>query len=309
MTNLHDKLYRKSGLYAFIVNILMRIVLPGFGGVPLYYVFRFFIRRMLNEIITVRASSIAFSFFLALIPALIFLFSLIPYVPVQDLSHQIFALLKEFMPSNAFNTIKDTLQDILVNKRGGLLSAGFLMTLYFATNGLYNMMEAFNKEDSRPFWTRRLISFNLLICLSVLVVLGMILLVGGESVLKIILRWEVMENVSNAFFIVLFQFGGTFVLLYLANAILYYWGSKKETRVQFFSPGAFISALFCLFISYGFAFYVDNFSQYNKLFGSLGTLIALMVWLYLNAMVLIIGYEFNRSIAMAKKVMYDEDQT
>lgn len=301
MENIHKWLYKKSPRYRNTVKFFQKLVLPGFGKVPMWYFLKTFSQQLANEIITVRASAVAFNFFLALIPAMIFLFTLIPYFPVENLDEHVLSLLREFMPESAFVTVRDTVQDILVKRRTGLLSLGFIFTIYFATNGIYSLMDAFNQEDARPFFKKWFIAFGLMLALTILIIVGITVFIVGEIFLSQMLENQVFSNFSNYYFFQLLHIVTVFIIIFMAISLLYFVSPAKKNRWKLFSPGSIIAATLMVLTSYGFAFYVENFSQYNKFYGSLGALIILMIWLYINSLVLIIGFEINKSIILAQQ--------
>ncbi|MFC2114060.1 YihY/virulence factor BrkB family protein, partial [Bacteroidota bacterium] len=147
----------KIKIFAFLLNVSF----PGLGGVPIAQVIRFFYTQLIREAISIRSSASAYSFFLALFPALIFIFTLIPYIPVENLRDEVLNMMKSYMPSNVFETIEITLTDILDNRRGNLLSVGFILTLYFASNGINRLLVAFNRQLKRSWWKKYLISIAL----------------------------------------------------------------------------------------------------------------------------------------------------
>jgi len=209
-------------------------------------------------------------------------------------------MLNDFIPQAAFVTIKDTLQDIIVNKRSSLLSFGFIMTIYFSSNGIFSLMEAFNKYDARGYWQKRAVSLLLFLGFFFLTIMGLIVFVAGEVFIVFLESTEYFKDAFYYFLLELFRFIISLFILFFSQSILFYFGTAPSSRYRFFSPGAFLATLLSISSSYLFAYYVDNFSQYNKFYGSLGALIALMIWLYINSLVLIIGYEFNKSIVLAR---------
>ncbi len=302
MTGVHKILYKKFHAYRWLVKKLRKVVLPGFQGVPIWYFFKFFNQQMANEIITLRASAVAFNFFLALIPSFIFLFTLIPYFPVENLDEQILGFLKEYMPDEAFLTIKSTVKDMVGKRRTGLLSIGFLFSIYFATNGFYSLLDAFNQEQGRPFIQKWLTAFGLMLALSFLLVVGISVYLVTEIILYQVINSEIFIFAPNQYIIQFLQVVTVFGLIFIGVSILYFLGpSTKYRRPKLFSPGSIISSVLMVLTSTGFAFYVENFSQYNKFYGSLGALIVLMIWLYINSIVLIFGFEINESIKLAKR--------
>ena len=279
-----------------IIDPLKRITLPGLGGVPLWDVSFFLYQKMINEAITVRAAAIAYNFFIALFPALIFLFTLIPYIPIKDLQTQILEFLSEFLPKSAFETIEATIRDVLLNRRGGLLSFGLITALYFASNGTKSLLYAFNPTNRVKFWKRVILANFLTLFLAILVILALIIIIGGSFLLNYLNKINFFESDWVLILIAGFRYITTIALAITIISILYYAGAKKGERFRFYSPGAFLSTFFIGLTSYGFGFYVEHFGQYNRFYGSLGTIIVLLIWFYMNSLVLLAGFDFNQSV-------------
>lgn len=304
MQRFHHKLYRKFPRYRRLVAFLKRIEVPGFGGVPIFYVLSFFIRGLLNENITTRASAIAYNFFLALFPALIFLFTLIPYMPIDELHGEIIELFEQFLPENAFLTIVGVLEDILETRRGGLLSIGFIFTLFFATNGLYSLMEAFNQHDPRSFWKKRLIALGLTVAFSFLLIVMLSLLIGGRIFINTYFGLD--DSFLRIFFEVLRWLISLLIIL-SGIMMLYYYASYPRRPFRLFLPGGLLAAVLAIMASLLFTFYVENYAQYNYFYGSIGTIIILMLWFYFISTILIIGYELNHSILLARDSLMQDN--
>lgn len=171
----------------------------GFHGVPLYDVVKFFFKGIINGAITTRASAVAFSFYLAIVPTLIFLFTLIPYIPVQDFQLQLLSLLKGIMPEYAFHTVETTLTEVLTMKSGGLLSFGFFTALFFSHNGVNSLIDAFNATyhtiETRKFIEQHLIALVLTLLMPILVMIGVVLIFFGQKALDwaVNLGWMQMD--------------------------------------------------------------------------------------------------------------------
>jgi len=281
-----------------------KINFPGFDGLPLYYVAIFFLRAIQKEAITMRASSLAFNYLMAIFPAIIFLFTLIPYIPIENFQDEIFKLLQEVLPYNAFEATKSTIEDILKQQRGGLLSLGFVLSLYYSTNGIMAMMTAFNHSysstETRSEWQKRLIALGLIVILSTMVFAAVSLIIFGGTAINILIEYGWLKG---PFTVILIQIGVWLIILLLfffAYSFLYYFGPSKRMKYRFISAGSTLATLLTIISSIAFAYFVNNFGQYNKLYGSIGTLIVVMLWLYITSLVLLIGFELNASISRAR---------
>ena len=181
-----------------IVRYAKTITLPFFDGVPLYDVSLFFWKSIVDGALTTRASAIAFSFFVALFPALIFLFTLIPYIPIENFQIELFGIIEGVLPDSTFTVVNDTLEDIITRPRGDLLSIGFFMALIFSTNGLASMMSAFDATihdfGKRSWLSQRVTSIFLLFILWTLLTATIALIAGGQYVLNNLLQKGILQQ-------------------------------------------------------------------------------------------------------------------
>lgn len=292
----------------FWERILVRakkITFPGLDGMALYDVMVFFWKSIVDGALSTRASAIAFSFFMALFPAIIFLFTLIPYIPIENFQEELFLLIKDMVPENAFMAIEETVQDILTQQRGDLLSLGFFMALIFSTNGFASMMTAFDASlhsfERRTWLGQRLIALLLLAILSVLLTIAIALITYGQVFLNYLVNNGYLKD---HFLFYVLTFGKWIVILFLffiANSFLFYLAPAKKTKWRFISAGGTLSTILCIITFVGFSYYINNFGQYNKLYGSIGTLLVIMLLMYLISMILLVGFELNASISEAVK--------
>ncbi len=282
----------------------MRVRLPLFEGLSLYDVSRFFFRGIAEGSVTSRAGSIAYSFFLALFPGIIFFFTLIPFFPVASLEQEIFSVFQRILPPDTWEASKSTIEDVMQNKREGLLSFGFLLALIFTTNGINAIISNFNQTihsiESRSLWKQQLVAMGLTLVLSINFIVGIILIIFSADVLNGVLDFFGLDRVSG-WAVETSRLVLMVSLILLGISLLYNFGPSQRRAWRFFSPGALLATLLILLTSAGFSYYVANFSQYNKLYGSIGTLMVILLWIYVNALVLIIGFELNASIAEVKR--------
>lgn len=281
----------------------MHIRLPLFEGLSVYDVTSFFFKGIYKGQITNRAASISYSFFIALFPGIIFLFSLIAYIPIENLDQEVFWLLSIILPPDTYEATKTTIDDILIHKRPDLLSAGFLFALVFATNGINALLSNFGNTihslKNRSFLRQQAVSVGLTVFLSIVFIVGIVLIIFSSDVLNSLLGFFDLESVSTAL-VDTVRYLLMIGLTLLTIAILYNVGPSRGREWSFISPGALLATLLVLLTSFGFSYYISNFSQYNKLYGSIGTLLVILLWIYVNALLLIIGFELNASIASAK---------
>lgn len=288
----------------FTLSLSKHLVIPGFEGMPLYDVSSFFLKGIQNGSITTRASSLAFKFFLAIFPSIIFLITLIPYIPIDDFQDQLLILLRDILPKNAYEATRETFEDLVKHQRGDLLSFGFLFALYLATDGIHAMISAFNKSnqsiETRSMWKIRGISVALVFILTFLILIAITLIVFSEVALDYLVSKHLLVD---SFTITLLLIGKWLIILALffcAFSFLYYLGPDQKLKWKFISAGSTFATLLSIVASLCFSFYVNHFGNYNKLYGSIGTLIVIMLWIYFNAIIILLGFELNASIHSAK---------
>jgi membrane protein len=287
------------------VKWLKRVSLPGFHGRSLYHVGHFFVRSLYDEDLMLRASSLAFSFFLALFPAIIFFFTLIAYIPIDNFQNYLLEQIMLIMPQNAYILLISTIEDIITKQNLSLLSFGFVLALIFSSNAFTSMMSAFNKyvpeRKKRPWYSDRVRSIGL----TFLVTLALISTIVIIAYVNITVGWVANKDVLNNRLIelslVFAQYIFLFLLIYFIFSALYYFGSSKISEWHFFSAGSSLATFLSVTATVGFTFYVNNFNSYNKLYGSIGTILVLMMLIYFNCLVLLVGFELNSSIDRAEE--------
>ena len=279
------------------------IKLPFTGGLPLYWIGLFFFRNLKKEPISLRASSIAFNLFLSLFPALIFLFTLLPIIPIHDLNKEIYIFLKAIMPISAFTSIQDNLDEIMHMKSAKLLSIGIIVALYFASNGVYSLMQAFHKADKRSYLSQKLVSIYLTLMLGGVLIAGMTLFLGTKYLLELVTTSADKHTVLYSNSLIIGQWVMLFILLFGATALTYRFGDSRVEHTKEVLSGAVLTSILVVLTSIAYSYYVGKWANYSKLYGSLGTMIITMLWLYFNSMVIIVGHEYNRSLVHARMII------
>ncbi len=282
-----------------------KVTFPGFDGVPLYDVGVFFWRSLADGAITTRASAIAFSFFMALFPAIIFLFTLIPYIPIENFQNELLTLIHNLVPANVFTAMEETIQDILTRPRGDLLSLGFFMALIFSTNGLASMMSAFDASlhsfERRTWLGQRLIAILLLAILSLMLTGTIALLTGGQYLIQSAVEHGFLKDNLTYYLLLTGKWAVIVALFFFGNSFFYYLAPARKTKWRFISLGSTVSTLLSVVAIIGFTYYINNFGQYNKLYGSIGTLLVVLFLLYILSVILLVGFELNASINEAHR--------
>jgi membrane protein len=283
---------------------IRKLVLPGFDGVPISQVITFVIKGFRKGVLVTRASSIAFNLLMALLPASIFLFTLIPFVPIPNFQQELIRLFENILPSNAFNFLQTTIIDIVTHKSKGLLLFMFIATVIFSTNGIHAVIHAFvvsaHTFKTRSWVNQRKISVVLLLIVIFLISNAGFLVIFGKIALNRLVELHIVKRHFVIYFLIFLKWIVIVLLLFLAISFLYYFAPAKRTGFRFFSPGSTLATLLFILTSLGFSAYVNHFGQYNKLYGSIGTLMVILIWLYLNSIAILIGFELNVSIMAAR---------
>ena len=302
-----------------IISWLKKVRFSKYENVSLYKILKIFLANLMDDEILDRANGVAFNFILAIFPAVIFLFTMIPYVTAfypEINTESIMQFLGDQMPASMFDAISATLHDIISIQRGGLLSLGFFFSFYLSTNGMMALMRAFNAcyrtIENRSAVKTRLIATALTVNMAIALLLAIMLLIVGQLALEYVTanlpEWDWLDMSSfTVFLLFALRFLALFVAFFLAISFIYYFGPAIHYNWRFFSVGSLLATLLSLAVTYGFSFYITNFGTYNKVYGSIGALIALMVLIQLITIVLLVGYEVNTSIhdAIRKEALWN----
>jgi membrane protein len=291
--------------------------LPGLSGIPIHNLLLFIYRELQKEALVTRANSMAFSFFLAIFPGIIVLFTLLPYTPLYQLVIDVNGVphtfedvlrsnISEVMPGEAGDMLFSSIREIATMQRSGLLSFGFFLAIWFASNGMISMMEGMKKNYStfkkRTFIQSRITAFQLTFLVSMVLVGSVVFVILGDRILDFIFRYIRADFVTR---MLIFGFRWIVVILlfYTTFSTIYRYGSSTRRPIPFFNPGAMLASVLSILVSWGFSFYVDNFGNYHALYGSIGALIVLMIWIQTNCFILLIGFELNAGIAVLRDQM------
>lgn len=283
---------------------LKKITLPGFEGIPVYDVIQQFKEEVKNDDLSIRASSISFYFILALLPSIIFFFSVIPYIPIENVDEKIIHGLRSILPNSAFSILETTIRDIVSIQNGGILSINFFLAMFVASNGVNSMMKAFDKMNEtfkeRNWWQKRLAAIRILVLVSFQIIIAVLLIVKGKELLMFILK---LLKTDKAYILLILRIVKMILIIFSffnIIAMIYYYGPSVKQKYKYFSVGATFATLFSILMTYGFQVYAAYLNNFNRLFGSLGIVIVIMMLIYLNALVLLFGFELNNSIALNK---------
>jgi membrane protein len=280
--------------------------------VSLYHVLSILWKKIITFDIDQRAAAVSFSLLLAIFPAIIFLFTLIPYIPIDNLDVQIMEFLRNILPKGIYSTAAHTIEDIISRRRVDVLSFGFLFAVYAATNGMMALIRAFNisliNEEKHNFWAGRLVALFLTFLLVLVMISAIVVLIVGKIMIAYLFDRGLLSEDFNFYMIQTLGYLSIFIIFFLGIASIYYFAIDKSVRLRFFNFGAVLASILCILATNAFSYYLVNFNSYNKLYGSIGTLIGMMVWIYLIAVILIFGFEINSSLRDALTVEHEQEK-
>ncbi|MBL7776682.1 MAG: YihY/virulence factor BrkB family protein [Chitinophagales bacterium] len=294
--------------YPVLIDVLVKLktfTLPGFEGIPVYDVFRFFISEIRAHSLGIRSKSIAFSFFLALFPALIFVFALIPYIPYfSHLDKTVFYFLSQVLPDkHTFEFIQSLLKPLLTDlsqRRGTILIGSVVMVIMLSSNGVMAMMSSFDKSyehyKKRNALHSRYVALKITFLLLVLFIFSIVLIVAGQEIFKLLFQALAIKSKFTTVLLGVLRYVLLVLMFFFGLSLIYYYGPATQKKYRFISAGATVATLLSLLVSVGFSYWVSNFNKLNVVFGSIGTIMLLMIWLNINSFILLIGYEINASI-------------
>jgi len=286
-----------------IVNWSKQYSPPGFSGVTLHDTITFVMHEIQKDNLQTRANAISFSFFISIFPAIIFLFTLLPLFPVvQDYTLTLRTQSEGLLPKNAHEYIFSIIDDITSIHREGLLSLGAVLALFFSSNGMLTLMSGFDKAYQDAFKPRhwinsRLIAISLTIVMSLLLILSLVI---------IVVEGFFMDYLQTNFdipdvFILLFTIINwliSILLIYTGISLIYKYGPSMYRRFPYINVGSVVATLLSLITSFGFSFFINNFGRYNEIYGSIGALIVMLIWIQFNSFILLVGFELNASISV-----------
>lgn len=300
MSKIKTAIYR-SAFARTLHDYAKRTVLPGADGMTISEVARFFFRLIGNSQLNVRSAAVTFNFLMAIPPTFLFLFSLVPHLPLDDVQDTINYAILIITPSTSIQqSIIRVIDDFLNNERTDLLSFGILLTIFFSSNGMMGLMLSFDRSHEvyveRTGLKRRWIAIKLTFMLILVAIISLAaLILQSSSINKYILMLY-----DNVIVVKLLSLLILLAVIFFSICLIYKYGPSLKDRFRFISPGAVFATVFIILATTIFFFLVDNFLNYNKVYGPIGTLIAFMVWLRINTLIILLGYELNVSIILSK---------
>ena len=295
-----DKIPILRQLVRFTKNIKFKSLIE---GMSLYDILELYVLGIFKGAFSYRASAIAFSFFMALFPFALFILNLIPYIPIKDFQVDFINFIAQNVPPNTFEAINKIIVDILSNSYQGLLSTGFILSIFLMTNGVNAILGGFEMSEhitlTRGYFRQYLISLALSLILSLL----LLVTVAAIIVFEVFIQQIKIQNYfsDNISLIVWGRYVFVILMILITTSFLYKFGTKETAKIKFISTGAVFTTILIILSSYIFGIYVEKFARYNELYGSIGTLLVLMFYIWINCMVLLLGFELNAAINKLKR--------
>ena len=270
----------------------------------LYDLLELYISGLITGTLTHRASAIAYSFFLAIFPFLLFILNLIPYIPIDHFQVDFWVFIDGLLPPGTHQFFSDIFFDIAEKRRGSLLSSGFFLSIFLMTNGIMAIFGGFefsyHIQLTRTYVKQYLYALMVAIILSLLVLFVVITFMGYEIYLVPYLE-EINFLTDNETLLKISKLGFVAVMTYIATSILFYFGTIEGRESKFFSVGSTFTTILFGVTTYLFGIYIENFSQYNQLYGSIGALLIFLLYIWINSNILLLGFELNATLLKLKK--------
>ncbi|MDI6051163.1 YihY/virulence factor BrkB family protein [Flavobacterium sp. XS2P24] len=281
-----------------LVNVLKKIEFPWLQGLSLYDLLELYGLGIVESALTYHASAIAFSFFMALFPFALFILNLIPYIPIEGFQDDFLLFVKEGVPPNTYDAIYKIINDILNNSHSGLVSYGFLLSILLMANGLNGILGGF--ESSRHVLIKRGFIRQYLVALGMSLLLSFLLIVTVATIVvfEVFIQKTILSD--QIALIVLGRYAFVILMILGTTSILFKFGTKHDKNRAFISIGSVFTTILILLDSYAFGIWVIKFSKYNELYGSIGTLLILMFYIWINCMILLLGFELNATVNKLK---------
>ena len=300
MTKLERVIFLSAPL-RFIYRTADKLFLTGFEAFSLFQLGKFFFNSLRDSNLNVRVAAVTYNFLMAIPPTMLFLFSLVPYLPLKDVQAIILQTIHTVAPNQRmYENISGVINDFMNKEHRDVLSFGILLTLFFSSNGMMGLMRNFDRSLSvykkRTGLQRRWTAIKLTVLLICVAITALAVLIVQSEMLNA----EVLKIFGSIIAVKLLSYFIFVLIIFSAVSIIYTYGPSLSHRFKFFSAGSVFATILSVLTTTVFFFLVNNILNYNKVYGSIGSLIAFMVWLWLNTLVILLGYELNVSILLGK---------
>jgi membrane protein len=287
---------------------LKRIKVPGFGGLSFYDLLEMYFEGIVDGAFSYHASAVAFSFFMALFPFALFILNLIPFIPIEGFQEDFLQFVKEGVPPNTYDAIANIINDILNNSHSGLMSSGFLLSIFLMANGINGILGGFESSrhvlEKRGFLSQYFVALGISLLLSLLLLLTVAIIVIFEVFIQKTIIQDVLSDQIPL--IILGRYIFVILMILITSSILLRYGTKQSHKPPFISIGSVFTTILIIISSYFFGIWVIRFSKYNELYGSIGTLLIMMFYIWINCMILLLGFELNATIHKLRKKNHND---
>lgn len=284
-----------------LIHWSKNFTLPGFNEVPLYNIFVFIYDELKRDDLPTRANSVAFSFFLSFFPLIIFVLPLLSLTPwAESYISQMETSMDGVFPQSAKDYLLSMVESIRSEGSFGLQGVGFVLSVIFASSGMLTLMYGFDKSyeesfKSRSYFKKRLVALYLTLLFAFIVLMSIVLVVLGQYVLNLLIDIFNLNILASGLFVTL-KWLVVIMLFYSVITVIYRYGPSTYKPLRWINPGATIATAGSLACSVGFSYFINNFDRYNEVYGSIGALIVILLWLQINAFIILAGFELNASI-------------
>ncbi|PWA10614.1 YihY/virulence factor BrkB family protein [Flavobacterium laiguense] len=286
-----------------LMHVLKKIKVPGFGGLSFYDLLEMYIEGIVDGAFSYHASAVAFSFFMALFPFALFILNLIPFIPIEGFQEDFLQFVKEGVPPNTYDAVANIINDILNNSHSGLMSSGFLLSIFLMANGINGILGGFESSrhvlEKRGFLHQYLVALGISLLLSILLLLTVAIIVIFEIFIQMTMIQDVLSDQIPL--IILGRYIFVILMILITSSVLLRYGTKQSHKPPFISIGSVFTTILIVISSYFFGIWVIRFSKYNELYGSIGTLLIMMFYIWINCMILLLGFELNATIHKLRK--------
>ena len=303
MDNNLDKFYSAIAKYSgwnSVVELSKKKFFPGHPQISLYEVISFLWKEMQRDDVMQRAAAMSFSLFVSLFPTILVAFTLIPFLPIPAFQTTVMSTIKEVLPGNVYALVHTTIEDIVTRHRADILSISLILAIYYSTRGVLSMMNSFDKAlptfRKRTHWQKQAVSFKITGLLFLLFILSIGLIMGGEFLLQFIIKVLRITRADVFVWLNIVRWLIIVFIYYFSISLIYFYGPARHKRWQFFSAGSTLATVLLILVTLLYTWVINQFGEYNKLYGSIGTLLVTQLWIYYQALGLLIGFELNASI-------------
>ncbi len=285
-----------------LVAFTKAIKIKTLEGLSLYDILEMYVLGIFKGAFSYRASAVAFSFFMALFPFALFILNLIPFIPLENFQTDFLKFVEDGVPPNTYDAIETILKDIMGTSHQGLLSSGFVLSILLMTNGINAILGGFEMSAhitiTRGFFRQYFISLAISLVLSFILIVTVSAIVITEVIIQ---KINIHGYVADVALLEWSRYIFIILMILVTTSILYKFGTKETYKISFISYGAVFTTILIILSSYVFGIYVEKFARYNELYGSIGTLLVLMFYIWISCMVLLLGFELNATISKLKR--------